>query len=86
MSAVPARDASVGGCLQATVERRADGSTVLRSTEPLGWYPARLTDHLEQWAGEVPDRTFVARRGAAGRCSRSPTRRCSSMRRRSGNR
>jgi feruloyl-CoA synthase len=67
MSAVPARDASVGGCLQATVERRADGSTVLRSTEPLGWYPARLTDHLEQWAGEVPDRTFVARRDAAGR-------------------
>ena len=41
MSAVPARDASVGGCLQASVEHRADGSTVLRSTEPLGDVSAR---------------------------------------------
>ncbi|HEU5297451.1 MAG TPA: AMP-binding protein, partial [Burkholderiaceae bacterium] len=70
MSAVRAREASVGGCLQATIERRADGSTVLSSTEALGWYPARLTDHLEQWAGEVPEHTFVARRDPSGQWQR----------------
>jgi len=67
MAAVPARDASVGGCLQAAIEQRADGSTVLRSTEPLGAYPPRLTDHLERWAREAPDRAFVARRDGTGR-------------------
>jgi feruloyl-CoA synthase len=62
----PAREASVGGCVEATIERRSDGATVLRSTEPLGGYPARLTDHLEHWARAAPERTFVARRDAGG--------------------
>ncbi|HSW24943.1 MAG TPA: AMP-binding protein, partial [Burkholderiaceae bacterium] len=66
MTAVRAREAAVGGCLQAVVERRADGSTVLRSTEALGEYPARLTDWLEHWARVAPERSFVARRDAAG--------------------
>ena len=65
-TAVPVRQASVGGCVEAAIEPRADGSTVLRSTEPLGPYPARLTDHLEHWARAAPDRTFVARRDASG--------------------
>ena len=56
------RDAQVGGCLEASVEHRADGSTVMRSVEPLRWYPERLTDSLEQWANQAPDRTFIARR------------------------
>jgi len=60
------RDASVGGCVDATLETRADGSLVLRSTEPLRWFPDRLTDSLAQWAAEVPDRTLVARRGPDG--------------------
>ena len=60
------REVRVGGCLEATVERRADGSCVLRSTEPLQAYPARLSDRLEHWAREAPDRTFVAQRGADG--------------------
>jgi hypothetical protein len=30
------RDAHVGGCLSAHVEKRADGSIVMRSTEALG--------------------------------------------------
>jgi feruloyl-CoA synthase len=59
------RGTRVGGCLQATVERRADGATVLRSTEALGAYPTRLTDRLEQWAREAPSRSFVARRDPA---------------------
>jgi feruloyl-CoA synthase len=67
MKALRARDASVGGCLQAVIERRRDGSTVLRSTEPLGAYPQRLTDCLEQWVREAPDRSFVARRDSQGR-------------------
>jgi feruloyl-CoA synthase len=60
------RQAAVGGCLSATVEARADGATVLRSTEPLRWFPERLTDCLSQWATEAPDRTFVARRDHGG--------------------
>ena len=59
------REAHVGGCLDATLEPRADGAQVLRSTEPLGWYPARLTDCLDQWADEAPERAFVARRAPA---------------------
>jgi feruloyl-CoA synthase len=60
------RAANVGGCLQSHVQARADGCVVLRSTEDLGWYPARLTDCLEQWAREAPDRTLVARRARSG--------------------
>jgi feruloyl-CoA synthase len=56
------RHAAVGGCVDATIERRADGTSVLRSCEPLGAYPARITDRLEQWAREAPERTFVAKR------------------------
>jgi feruloyl-CoA synthase len=60
------RHAAVGGVLEATVEQRADGSTVIRSTEALQPYPLRLSDRLEHWAREAPDRTLVARRGADG--------------------
>ncbi|MBL8330727.1 MAG: feruloyl-CoA synthase [Rubrivivax sp.] len=56
------RDARVGGCLQAQVEMRADGSQLLRSTEALQPYPERLSDSLVHWAKLAPDRTFVARR------------------------
>ena len=60
------RAAQVGGCLDATVVRRSDRSTVLRSTEALREFPARLTDRLEHWARVAPDRTLVARRAADG--------------------
>jgi feruloyl-CoA synthase len=66
MSGVPFRQAAVGGAVQATLETRADGTQVLRATEALGAFPARLTDRLEHWAASVPDRVFVARRGADG--------------------
>jgi feruloyl-CoA synthase len=56
------RDARVAGCVEATVEQRADGSHIVRSTEALRWFPDRLSDSLAQWAAEAPDRTFVARR------------------------
>ncbi|WP_293994081.1 feruloyl-CoA synthase [Sphaerotilus sp.] len=56
------RDIRVGGCTDAVLDTRADGLQVLRSTEPLGDYPPRLTDALERWAAEAPERTFVAKR------------------------
>jgi feruloyl-CoA synthase len=60
------RTARVGGCTEASVEHRADGSLVLRSVEPLGAFPARLTDALEHWAAAAPGRVFVARRDKGG--------------------
>jgi feruloyl-CoA synthase len=56
----------VGGCLEAQAETRADGSLVLRSTEALQPYPARLTDRLEHFAREAPERVFAAQRGEDG--------------------
>ena len=66
MNAPRYREAHVGGCIEAVVERRADGATLLRSTEALRWYPPRLTDCLEQWAQEAPERTCAARRAGGG--------------------
>jgi feruloyl-CoA synthase len=66
VSTVRYRDAQVGGCVEALVEQRADGSTLVRSTEALQPFPSRLTDRLEQWAQSAPDRTFVARREQGG--------------------
>ena len=65
MSGARYRDARMGGCVEATVEQRADGSTLIRSTEVLLGYPARLTDCLTQWAQDAPDRTLVARRASS---------------------
>ncbi|MCZ2290435.1 MAG: feruloyl-CoA synthase [Burkholderiales bacterium] len=66
MSMARYREAHVGGCIEADIQVRADGSTVLRSTEALRWYPERMTDCLEQWAAGTPDRSFVARRDNGG--------------------
>jgi feruloyl-CoA synthase len=48
------------------VERRADGALLMRSPHPLGAYPARLTERLEQWARAAPERAFMAKRDPAG--------------------
>ncbi|MFZ5549703.1 MAG: feruloyl-CoA synthase [Pseudomonadota bacterium] len=64
------RQTRVGGCIEVAVERRADGTTVLRSTEPLGHYPARLSDALARWAAEAPSRTFIAKRHQGGEWQR----------------
>ena len=44
------------------VELRADGTRVVRNRAPLGDYAPRITDHLDRWAAEAPDRTFIAER------------------------
>ena len=48
------------------VERRADGTLILRSPQPLGPYPKKLTERLEYWAKHAPDRAFMAQRDASG--------------------
>ncbi len=49
-----------------TVRPRPDGSILLRPVAELGAYPARVTDLLERWAVDAPDRVFVGRRDADG--------------------
>ena len=58
------RECRIGGCTQAHLERRDDGAIIIRPVEELLPYPQRLTDRLEHWAQQSPDRVFVARRQA----------------------
>jgi feruloyl-CoA synthase len=48
------------GDLTPIVSRAADGSIVMRAVQPLGPYPATLTDRLLQWVEVAPDRTLFA--------------------------
>ncbi len=66
MMEVKYRDAKVGGCVQMVVTQRADGCTLLRSTQALGEIAPRLTDRLEHWAQAAPQRTLAARRDKGG--------------------
>ncbi|MEP7303522.1 MAG: AMP-binding protein, partial [Caldimonas sp.] len=56
------RPLPLGGSLEASFERRADGSTLVVSREALAPYPLRLTDRFIEWAGREPERTLVAKR------------------------
>ena len=44
-------------------EEGADGALVVRALEPLGAYPVRATERLEQHARAAPERTLIAKRG-----------------------
>jgi feruloyl-CoA synthase len=48
------------------LERRQGGTIRARSPHPLGEYPARLTERLEHWAENAPERTFLAKRDSEG--------------------
>ena len=48
------------------VQRREDGTLVLRSPEPLGTYPRSVGEHLEGWAERTPDAVFLAQRQGDG--------------------
>ncbi len=48
------------------VDKKPDGSVLLRSPQPLGPYPRSMTDRLDHWATVAPDRTFLAQRDATG--------------------
>jgi feruloyl-CoA synthase len=54
------------GVIDTTVRRGAGGVVYLESSQPLGSYPVRLTDCLDRWAREAPDRTFLAERDSTG--------------------
>ena len=49
-----------------SVERRANGTVYLRSSQPLGAYPRALTERLDHWAERAPDRLFLAQRDPDG--------------------
>ena len=55
----------MGGSLSANFERRADGSTIVTSTEPLAPYAQKMTDRLLHWAEVAPERTVIAKRDPA---------------------
>ena len=48
------------------LDRKTDGTIILRSPHPLDSYPQKLTERLEHWAKAAPDRVFLAQRAADG--------------------
>ena len=54
------------GAADVTLMRRDDGAVFLRSPHVLGPYPRNLTERLERWAREAPDRLLVAQRDPTG--------------------
>ena len=48
------------------LEAGRDGALYARSPIRLGPYPNKITERLEHWAAQAPERTFLARRDAAG--------------------
>ena len=48
----------------AEVRHAPDGSLYIGSTRSIEPYPVRITDLLEHWAAESPDRVFLAQRPA----------------------
>ena len=64
--AAPVRAVALGPS-DIELERRADGSMLLRSPHPLGPYPAKLTERLDHWARVAPHRTLFAQRSGSSR-------------------
>ena len=54
------------GPREVRVEKRDDGSVLLRSPHALGAYPQKMTERLEHWARVAPDRVFLAQRDGEG--------------------
>jgi feruloyl-CoA synthase len=48
------------------VHKTEAGVRYVQATQPLGDYPARLTERLEYWATRAPERTLFARRAKSG--------------------
>ncbi len=61
----PVRDVHLGP-VGVEIDRRADGTMLVRSPHPLAPYPQRITDRLEYWALRAPGRVFMARRQDGG--------------------
>ncbi len=54
----------------ALFDTRPDGTVYVRSPHALASYPDKITERLEHWAAQAPERTFLARRGADGEWQR----------------
>lgn len=65
MTRAPVRKARLNR-ISTVVTRRDDGAVLMRSPDPLGAWPERLTERLVHWAEQAPDRVFIARRGPDG--------------------
>jgi feruloyl-CoA synthase len=50
----------------AKMERRPDGSILIKPDEALGPYPKVLTDRVAHWASQFPERICIAKRDANG--------------------
>src|SRR5882672_10356026 len=59
------RDVGLGS-LGVSLERRADGSILVRSTIPVPPHPGKMTELLEHWAKHSPERVFLAKRNDGG--------------------
>jgi len=59
------RDVGLGS-LGVSLERRADGSILVRSTVPMPPHPGKMTELLEHWARHSPERVFLAKRNDGG--------------------
>jgi feruloyl-CoA synthase len=55
------------GPSQVEVISNADGSMIVRSPHKLGAYPDAVTDCLDRWAKDTPDRVFLAQRDVSGK-------------------
>jgi feruloyl-CoA synthase len=54
------------GVPKISVERRPDGSTLIRPQDRLGDYPTRMGDVFLEQAKSIPDRLFMASRASSG--------------------
>jgi feruloyl-CoA synthase len=52
------------GALDAVLDRRADGTIYIRTSQDIGRYHRKLSEPLEYWAKAAPDRVFLAQRDA----------------------
>jgi len=64
VSSAPYRRVRLGD-LTPVVQRRDDGTLLIRAREPLGQYPGTITDRLTHWAEVAPDRTLLAWRSGS---------------------
>ena len=63
--AKPFRDVRLGPN-DVILDRRPDGVIYAKSPHPLGPDPTQLTERLDYWAKQAPERTFLAQRGSDG--------------------
>lgn len=52
--------------LEPVVEKRADGTIYMKCRDTLAPYPEKITERLQHWATEAPDRVYMAERDERG--------------------